>query len=101
MNSNIVEQRQVSWGDSMINPLPLFNEKMLYATQESSLYQEKLARLDDCNILLTTKHEVISGNGNPWKRIFNKAGSLSSSLFIMLIPKNLQSVPPPERRLYY
>ena len=101
MNSNTLEQRQVLWGDCMTNPLPLFNEKMLYATQESRLYQEKLARLDDCNMVLTTKHEIISGNGNPWKRIFSKAGFLYSSLFSMLIPKHLQSVPPPERRLYY
>jgi len=101
MNSNTLEQRQVLWSDRMVNPLPLFNEKMLYATQESVLYQEKLARLDDCNMVLTTKHEVISGNGNLWKHIFSKASSWSGSLFSMLIPKNLQSVPPPERRLYY
>ncbi len=101
MNSNTLDQRQVLYSDCKINSLPLFDEKILYSTQESSFYQEKLEKLNDCNMILIAEHEIKSGNSNTWKRIFRKASSFCNLLFLMLIPKNLQSVPPPERRLYY
>ncbi len=101
MNSNTLEQRQVLYSNCKINSLPLFDEKILYSTQESSFYQGKLEKLNDCNMILTAEHEIKSGNSNIWKRIFRKASSFCNLLFLMLIPKNLQSVPPPERRLYY